>query len=187
MKKTLVLATVIAVLAGVWTTLVMNVKPIGDIPIVLWPTFIAWGSFFYAGATVDGLVKGIVQFVTGIVLAAVASYLYLHIGTLSKDDSNFIVLGIFVFVLAWPITALSGVKALQGFWAAVPTGFMGAGVFFGIFFFGNAGAQGPNPSEFTSAIAAIIPLVCGEILGWVSLQVTNLLAAEKPAVSTAQA
>lgn len=187
MKKTLVLATVIAVLAGVWTTLVMNVKPIGDVPIVLWPTFIAWGAFFYAGATVDGLVKGLVQFATGIVLAAVASYLYLHIGTIAKDDTSFVVLGIAVFLLAWPITALSGVSALKGFWAAVPTGFMGAGVFFGIFFFGNAGAQGPNPSEAICAVAALIPLVCGEILGWISLQLTNVLAAERRAASAAHA
>lgn len=181
MKKTLILATVIAVLAGLWTTIVMNIKPIGDYAIVLWPTFIAWGAFFYAGASVDGLTKGLVQFATGIALAAVASYLYLHIGTLAADDKSFIFLGIFVFLLAWPITALSGVAALKGFWAAVPAGFMGAAVFFGIFFFGNAGAQGPHPSELNSAVIAFIPLACGLALGWLSLQITNVLAAEKAA------
>jgi hypothetical protein len=181
MKKTLILATVIAALAGMWTVVVLNVKSFGDIQFVLWPTFIAWGAFFYAGATVDGAVKAIVQFVTGVVLAAVAVYVYLQ---LKVTDTNFIVLGVFVFLLAWPITALSGVASLKGFWAAVPAGFMGAAVFFGIHFYGGANAVGPNPSELNSAIAAIIPLACGLALGWLSLQITNVLAAE-PKVAAA--
>jgi hypothetical protein len=183
MKKTLVLATVIAVLAGIWTVVVMNVKSFGDIPFVLWPTFIAWGAFFYAGATVDGLVKGLVQFTTGIVLAAAASYIYV---SAALTDPNFVILGVFVFVLAWPITALSGVN---GFWAAVPAGFMGAAVFFGIYFFGNSGvaAGGTAASAPLSAIAALIPLVCGEVLGWLSVQATGVLAADKPAANTSVA
>lgn len=175
MKKTLVLATVIAALAGIWTTLVMNIKAFGDIPFVLWPTFIAWGAFFYAGATVDGLVKGLVQFATGIVLAAAASWVYLNLGV---ADGNFVVLGVFVFILAWPITALSG---MNGFWAAVPAGFMGAAVFFGVFFFGSSAvaAGGASASVPLSAAAALIPLVCGEALGWASLQLTNAFAPDR--------
>jgi hypothetical protein len=180
MKKTLILATVIALLAGLWTVAVMNIKSFGDVPFLLWPTFIAWGAFFYAGASVDGLVKGLIQFATGIVFAAVASYVWLHVGTLAADDSSFVALGILVFILAWPITALSGVPALKGYWAAVPAGFMGAAVFFGVFFFGNSAvaAGGDKASELSSAIAAFLPLLGGGILGWLSLQITNVLAAE---------
>lgn len=173
MKKTLILATVIAVLAGLWTVAVLNIGKFGDVPFLLWPTFIAWGAFFYAGASVDGLVKGLVQFATGIVLAAVATYIYTQ---LNLTDTNFIVLGIFVFALAWPITALSGLNA---YWAAVPAGFMGAAVFFGVYFYG--GTMGVKVDVPYAAIAAFIPLVCGEILGWLSLQITNVLAAERPA------
>jgi Protein of unknown function (DUF1097) len=182
MKKTLILATVIAVLAGLWTVVVFNVKSFGDIPFIFWPTFIAWGAFFYAGATVDGLVKGIVQFTTGIVLAAVASYIYLHANL--KDD-NFLILAIVVFVIAWPITVLSGIPALKGYWAAVPAGFMGAAVFFGIFFFGNSAvaAGGKSASELSSAIVGFIPLASGLVLGWLSLQITNVLAAERKAAT----
>jgi len=183
MKKTLILATVIAVLAGLWTIIVFNVKNFGDIPFILWPTFVAWGAFFYAGATVDGLIKGLVQFATGIVLAAIVSYIYVHVGTLAADDTNFIVLGVLVFVLAWPITALSGVPALKGYWAAVPAGFMGAAVFFGIYFFGTSAvaAGGDKESVVLAGIAAAIPLLCGAILGWLSLQITNVAAADKAA------
>lgn len=184
MKKTLILATVIAALAGTWTVAVMNIKSFGDIPFILWPTFVAWGAFFYAGATVDGLVKGVIQFATGVALAALAAYVWLHVGTLAADDKNFIYLGILVFVLAWPITALSGVPALKGFWAAVPAGFIGAGVFFGVFFFGNSavafGTKGA--SELNSAIAAFLPLLCGGVLGWLSMEITNVLAAERKAL-----
>jgi hypothetical protein len=176
MKKTLILATVIAVLAGIWTVAVLNIGKFGDIPFLLWPTFIAWGAFFYAGASTDGLIKGLVQFATGIVLAAVATYIYTQ---LKITDTNFYVLGIFVFILAWPITALSGVAALKGYWAAVPAGFMGAAVFFGVYFYG--GTMGVKVDVPYAAIASFIPLVCGEILAWVSLQATNMLAAEKAA------
>jgi len=180
MKKTLILATVIAVLAGTWTFAVMNIKTFGDIPFILWPTFVAWGAFFYAGASVDGLVKALVQFATGVALAAAGAYVWLHVGTLAADDTSFIYLGIIVFVIAWPITALSGVPSLKGYWAAVPAGFIGAGVFFGVFFFGNSpvAAGGANASELSSAIAAFLPLLCGGLLGWLSLQLTNVLAAE---------
>jgi hypothetical protein len=102
-------------------------------------------------------------------------------GQLALTDPNSIFLGIFVFALAWPITALSGIAALKGYWAAVPAGFMGAAVFFGIHFYGNAGAVGPNPSVLNSAIAGLIPLVAGLVLGFLSLAITNVLAAEKPA------
>ena len=181
MKKTMILATVIAILAGAWTVAVLNIGKVGDVPFLLWPTFIAWGAFFYAGATVDGAVKAIVQFATGIVLAAVAAYVYTQ---LKPTDPNFVILGIFVFALAWPITALSGVASLKGYWAAVPAGFMGAAVFFGVFFYG--GTMGAKVDVPQAAIAAILPLAAGLVLGWLSLQVTNVLAADKP-VATAPA
>lgn len=174
MKKTLILATVIALLAGAWTVAVLNIGTFGDVPFLLWPTFIAWGAFFYAGASVDGLVKGVVQFATGIVLAAVATYVYVQ---LALSDPNFIVLGIFVFVLAWPITALSGVPSLKGYWAAVPAGFMGAGVFFGAYFYG--GTMGVKVDVPVAAIAAFLPLLCGEVLGWLSMEITNVITAER--------
>ena len=173
MKKTLILATVIAVLAGLWTVVVLNIGKFGDIPFLLWPTFIAWGAFFYAGASNDGLIKGLVQFTTGIVVAAVAAYVYTQ---LKVTDTNFIVLGIFVFALAWPITALSGANK---YWAAGPAGVMGAAVFFGVYFYG--GTMGVKVDVPNAAIATFIPLLCGEILGWASLQATNMLAGDKPA------
>ncbi len=64
---------------------------------------------------------------------------------------------------------------------------MGAAVFFGIHFYGGANAVGPNPSELNSAIAGIIPLACGLALGWLSLQITNVLAAEPKVVAAPRA
>jgi hypothetical protein len=62
-------------------------------------------------------------------------------------------------------------------------------VFFGIYFFGNSdvAAGGASASAPLSAVAALIPLVCGEALGWLSLQVTGALAADKPAANTSVA
>ena len=180
MKKTMILATVIAILAGAWTIAVLNIGKFGDVPFLLWPTFIGWGAFFYAGASVDGLVKGVIQFATGIILAAVATFIYTQ---LAVKDPNFVILGLFVLVLAWPITALSGVPALKGYWAAVPAGFMGAAVFFGVYFY--AGTMGVKVDITQASIASFLPLLCGEILAWVSLAITNVLAADKPAPAAA--
>jgi hypothetical protein len=182
MKKTLILAAVISVLAGAWTVAVLNIGKFGDVPFLLWPTFIGWGAFFYAGASVDGLTKGAIQFATGIILAAVATYIYTQ-AIAAGSDGKFVILGVFVAVLAFPITALSGVAALKGYWAAVPAGFMGAAVFFGVYFYG--GTMGAKVDVPQAAIASFLPIFCGLVLGFISLAITNVLAADKPAPAPA--
>jgi hypothetical protein len=173
MKKTLALATSIAVLAGIWTIVVLNVGSFGSIPFVLWPTFVAWAAFFYLGASVDGMRNGIIQLFTGAILSGVFIWLY---SALKLSDPNFIWLGIFVVIIAWPLTALSGVSK---FWAAVPAGFCGAACWFGV------SAMGKDP--LTTTIATLIPLLCGELLGWLSMWIVNVLmpAQEAAKVQTA--
>ena len=122
MKKTLVLATSIAVLAGIWTVLVVNIGKFGTIPFVLWPTFVAWAAFFYLGANGDAIKKGLVQLFTGAILSGFFLWIY---GMIGFNDPKAIWLGIFVVIIAWPLTALSGVNKL---WSAVPAGFCRRGV-----------------------------------------------------------
>ena len=93
MKKTLVLATSIAVLAGIWTVIVLNVGTLGPIPFVLWPTFVAWAAFFYLGANGLAIRNGLVQLFTGAILSGFFLWLY---GLLKFNDPSFIWLGIFV-------------------------------------------------------------------------------------------
>ena len=169
MKKTLALATSIALLAGLWTILVLKVGTIGPIPLILWPTFIGWAAFFYLGADLKGLRNGLIQLSTGAILSGLLIFLY---ATLKLTDPNFIYLGIFVFIIAWPITALSGVNKL---WAAVPAGFCGAGAWFGV------SAALATASPMTVTLAALIPLVCGEILAFLSLWIVTKMMPEKKA------
>ncbi len=173
MKKTLALATSIAVLAGIWTIVVLNVGSLGSIPFVLWPTFVGWGAFFYLGANGTGMRNGLVQLFTGPILCAVFIWIY---GALKVADPGFIVLGIFVMILAWPITALSGFNSL---WAAVPAGFCGAACWFGV------SAAFPKADLLTVTIATLIPLFCGEVLGWLSLWIVGMLMPEKKPAAAA--
>ena len=173
MKKTLALATSIAVLAGIWTVVVLTVGSFGSIPFVLWPTFIGWAAFFYLGANGTGMRNGLIQLFTGAILTGLFIWLY---ASLKVSDPNFIVLGIFVFIVAWPITALSGFNSL---WAAVPAGFCGAAAWFGV------SGMLPTATPLTITIATLIPLFCGEVLAWLSLWIVGALMPEKKAVTAA--
>ena len=166
MKKTLLLATSIAVLAGIWTVIVFNVKAFGAIPFVLWPTFIAWAAFFYLGGTTEGMVKALVQLWFGAILSGIFIYIYSLLGL--NPDPGFIVLGIIVIIIAWPLTAMS---AWSKWFSAVPAGFCGAASWFGV------SQLGKDP--LTTTIATMIPLLCGLLLGWLSLWIVVKLMPEK--------
>jgi hypothetical protein len=141
MKKTLLLATSIAVLAGIWTVIVFNIGAFGTIPFVLWPTFIAWAAFFYLGGTKEGMVKGLIQLWWGAILSGIFIWIYASLGL---PDPTFIVLGIIVIIIAWPLTAMS---AVSKWFSAVPAGFCGAASWFGV-----SAANGTlNPLQTTIA------------------------------------
>ena len=166
MKKTLLLATSIAVLAGIWTVIVFNVKAFGAIPFVLWPTFIAWAAFFYLGGTTDGMIKALVQLWFGAILSGIFIWIYSQLGL--NPDPGFIVLGIIVIIIAWPLTAMS---AWSKWFSAVPAGFCGAASWFGV------SQLGKDP--LTTTIATMIPLLCGLLLGWLSLWIVVKMMPEK--------
>jgi len=166
MKKTLLLATSIAVLAGIWTVIVFNIKAFGAIPFVLWPTFIAWAAFFYLGGTTEGLVKALVQLWFGAILSGIFIWIYSQLGL--NPDPGFIVLGIIVIIIAWPLTAMS---AWSKWFSAVPAGFCGAACWFGV--------SGLGKDPLTTTIATMIPLLCGLLLGWLSLWIVVKLMPEK--------
>lgn len=166
MKKTLLLATSIAVLAGIWTVIVFNIGAFGTIPFVLWPTFIAWAAFFYLGGTSEGLVKALVQLWFGAILSGIFIWIYSQLGL--NPDPGFIVLGIIVIIIAWPLTAMS---AWSKWFSAVPAGFCGAASWFGV--------SGLGKDPLTTTIATMIPLLCGLLLGWLSLWIVVKLMPEK--------
>ena len=166
MKKTLLLATSIAVLAGIWTVIVFNIKAFGTIPFVLWPTFIAWAAFFYLGGTKEGMGKALVQLWWGAFLSGLFIWIYSMLGL--KTDPGFIVLGIIVIIIAWPLTAMS---AVSKWFSAVPAGFCGAACWFGV--------SGLGKDPLTTTIATMIPLLCGLILGFISLWIVTKMMPEK--------
>ena len=158
-KYLLVLSTSIGALAGIWTWLAFTLPNLGPVPFVLWPTFIAWAAFFYAGATVDGMVKGLVQLFTGAILSWVMMMIFVAANPPAASVPA--MLGVVVFVIAWALTAVSGVNKL---WSLVPAGFCGAASYFGV---GSAVPAGQAHSV-THLLATLFPLLAGELLGWTS-------------------
>ncbi|OGO40029.1 MAG: hypothetical protein A2Z04_07980 [Chloroflexi bacterium RBG_16_57_9] len=171
-KKLLALSTSIAVLAGIWTWLAFSVPMLGPIPFVLWPTFVAWAAFFYAGATIEGMLKGIVQLFTGAIISWIMISIWVAMGAPGPVP---LVLGIFVIIIAWPLTALSGVSK---WWALVPAGFCGAASYFGVA--DNAALVAAKQAwTFTHLLATLFPLLAGELLGWLSNYIIVVAMPEK--------
>ena len=171
-KYLLILSTSIGALAGIWTWLAFSLPNLGPIPFVLWPTFIAWAAFFYAGATVDGMVKGLVQLFTGAILSWITMMIFVALNVPAAAVP--VVLGIFVGIIAWVLTAISGLHKL---WSLVPAGFCGAACYFGV--------AVPAAHSVTHVLATLFPLAAGELLGW--LCVTLAAPAKAPVANAVRA
>jgi hypothetical protein len=166
------LATSIAALAGVWTGIAFAVPMLGPVPFVLWPTFVSWAAFFYAGANREGLRNGAVQLATGAAISFAVMSVYNMAGAPGPAPLAF---GLLVFAIAWPITMLSGVHKM---WAQVPAGFLGAAAYFGV----SAAVPADMAWGPLHLAATLFPLMAGEMLGYAS---STLAAMAAPAKSEA--
>ncbi len=178
-KYLFVLSTSIAALAGIWTWLAFTTPTLGTIPFVLWPTFIGWAAFYYAGATVEGMIKGTVQLVTGAVLSWIMMMAFVA-GNFPAASAP-AVLGAVVFVIAWLLTAATG---MNKWWALAPAGFSGAASYFGV----GSAVSAAQAHTSVHIMATLFPLVAGELLGWVSAALAApALPGKSPAAQTVHA
>jgi len=175
-KHLLALATSIAALAGIWTWFALSVPTLAGIPFVLWPTFVAWAAFFYAGATTEGMLKGIVQMLSGVVL----SWIMMTIFVAANLPPAWvpIILGVVVLVIAWTLTVLTG---LHKWWTQVPAGFCGAAAYFGV----ASAIPAVQAHSLTHLFATLFPLLSGELLGWLSASLVALALPARAAVAEA--
>jgi hypothetical protein len=160
-KQLFALSTSIGVLAGIWTAFAVAVPMLGPMPFVLWPTFAAWATFFYAGASVDGMLKGLIQLFTGAILSFILMSAFVALGAPGPAP---LVLGIIVMLIAWTLTAISGVSK---WWAQVPAGFCGAALYFGV---AGTPALVEAKQVWTSMhlLATLFPILAGQMLGYLS-------------------
>ena len=173
-KHLFALSTSIGLLAGIWTALVLAVPMIGPLPFVLWPTFAAWATFFYAGASVDGMLKGLVQLFTGAILSFILMSGFVALGSPGPAP---LVIGFIVLVIAWTLTALSGVNK---WWSQVPAGFCGAALFFGV---SSTPALTASNQVWSSLhlLATLLPVLAGQGLGWLSNYLASFAPEKAPA------
>lgn len=139
----------IAIVAGIFT----YVAAISNI--LIWPAFIGWAIFFFAGGTKEAIVKAIPPMISGVILG------YLSILAFSSLEGNTMTLVILVSVIAFVMTFMMNISAFS----LAPVAFASCAAYFG--------AGDP--------IKAGIPLLIGLFLGYVSVSIPNALTSKKGA------
>lgn len=148
----------IGVLAGLWTAATMLVTVI---TLSTPAGFIAWATYFASGGGIDGLKKALGSNISGVLWGAV---IILVNNALSGVVGSVAALSLGVFVGAFGMC----VQAKFDILAFIPGAFVGCATYF--FLGANLG---------TSIITAIIGLVCGAILGFISDKFAAVLRGEK--------
>jgi hypothetical protein len=153
MDMLLALGLSIGVLIAGWTYVAL-----GPAALPVWAGIVAWGAFFAAGGTTEGLQKTIAANLSGVLWAFVALY------ASGKLGGGLPVLSALVGVVAFAMVLQAKLPAL-GF---IPGAFLGAATTVSVV----VGASG-------TYVKTIIALVAGAILGFVSELIAGKLA--KPA------
>jgi hypothetical protein len=184
MPQLVALSLSIAVLGAIWAYLALG--PLAGF-VLVWAGFIAWGCFFHTGGDQKALTKTIVGTAYGALLAWVALMIIVNVPVAGLGVAwPAIVVGVTVFflVIVASVDLLSAVPAnVYGYAAlvayslhqpsAAPAG---------------AGQMGTGPLQNLTAanfanplVLLIVSMVLGALFGYVSGQVTKMLAAKSAA------
>lgn len=136
----------ISLLAGVYTYMAMAYG------ILVWPAFIGWAIFFFAGGSKEALVKALPPMISGLVLG------YLSIITFKWFSGGIFSLALLVAIIAFIMTIMMNLPAF----ALAPAAFASCAAFFG------AG----------DLLKSGLPLLLGLFLGYISVSIPALLKKE---------
>lgn len=139
-------AVSIGVLAGVWAYVGQH----SDAFALTWVGFIAWATYYAAGAHVRGFATGLLSNASGALWSTLALYL------LPKWFDFDLGLPVVVVILAF-ILCIQAMSPLLGF---IPGAFVGAAAYFG--------ASAGYPTLHETLWHVLLALVAGAVFGWVS-------------------
>ena len=169
MSQTTALSISIAVLGGIWAYLALG--PLSGFTLV-WAGFIAWGCFFHSGGDNNALAKTIVGMIYGAIIAWIALMIIVKapvpaLGVVWPA----IVVGVTVFFLV--------IVASIGPLSVVPANVYGYAALVGYTL--SKGATGAlTEGSFANPLALmVISFIIGALFGYVSGQLTGVLAAKK--------
>jgi hypothetical protein len=165
------LAIVIGIMGAIatWVALTM-----GSPYVLIWAIFIGWASFFHCGGKEAGLKNSAVANIWGAICAAVALIVTLTLaGGLGVPLAAAICVGVTVaiMILGAKVPALGAIPASVYGYAAT------AGLFLTEIFGETGGDYGDASSGavIKAAIAIIISMVIGNILGYISEKIAGSL------------
>jgi hypothetical protein len=175
MPQLVALSLSIAVLGAIWAYLALG--PLAGF-VLVWAGFIAWGCFFHTGGDQKALTKTIVGTAYGAFLAWVALMIIVNVPVAGLGVAwPAIVVGVTVFflVIVASVDLLSAVPANVYGYAAL--------VAYSLHQPSAAPATGPlqnlTAANFANPLVLlIVSMVLGALFGYVSGQVTKMLAAK---------
>jgi hypothetical protein len=165
------LAVVIGIMGAIATWIAVSW---GGAWLLIWAIFIGWGSFYHCGGKEAGLKNSIVANIWGAVCAAVALIVTLLLaGGLGVPLAAAICVGVTVaiMILGAKVPALGAIPAAVYGYAST------AGLFLTEVFGETGGPYGDasNGAVVQCAIAIIISIVIGNILGYISEKIAGSL------------
>lgn len=145
-------ALLIGLMAGAWAFIS------GKLNLPTWPGFIGWSFYFVAGAAPSALYKAGLPLLAGVLLAYGA---FLGMGPLGA-------LAPLAVVVIATIMMLLGSHPL---FAVIPAQFAGAASFFGVLSY----VLSSGGNALGALTAVVTTLVCGLVIGWISIVVPNAI------------
>jgi hypothetical protein len=154
------LAVVIGIMGGIATWAAIT---IGSPYLLIWAVFIGWGSFYHCSGKEAGLKNSAVANLWGAICAAAALIALTSIGVTAIMAGVCVGISIVVLILAAKLPLLG----------AIPSAVYGYATTAALFLLGAA-AYGEGTSGIIKvAAAAVISLIVGNVLGYVSEKVAG--------------
>lgn len=168
------LAIIIGIMGAITTFVVVT---LGSPFVLIWAIFIGWASYYHCGGQEAGIKASIPANVWGAVCAAVALIALLALGVTPLNAGICVGVTVVILILGAKIPALG----------AIPAGVYGYASTAGLFLLGVAGTASAGAAPYESvygagngavvkvAIAVIISLIIGNILGFISQKIAGAI------------
>ena len=158
------LVTALAIIIGIMGAIATWVAvTLGSPYILIWAIFVGWGSFFHCGGKEAGLKNSAVANIWGAICAAVALIVLLAMGVTAITAAICVGVTVAIMILGAKVPALS----------AIPAAVYGYASTAGLFLLGAAAYGEGSGAVVKVAIAVIISLVIGNILGYISEKIVG--------------
>jgi hypothetical protein len=162
------LALSVGILGGLWTYVSLKLG------LSTWAAFIGWAFFFVAGGDTKAILKAAVPTIVGVVFGYLAVF-----GLKFAGEAGIVAISVLVGVAALLLILLMN-------WSATALAPAGVAAFAGLFAFTFGQFKGKDVFAFDNLLWALIPMLIGVLLGWLSAKIPAWLTKPAPAAKAAK-